>query len=96
MLLSYAANSLIDARLQTVQAQEAVTLARASRTLLKAILPLRLERGSTLALGSEPPADSETLSVISTNRQAMVENYQRAQALLREQDVPAVKATLGG
>jgi hypothetical protein len=51
MLLTYAATGLIEAHRQAGQAGQAVTLAQASRSLLKTLLPLRLERGSSRALG---------------------------------------------
>ncbi|SFM74450.1 methyl-accepting chemotaxis protein [Methylobacterium pseudosasicola] len=95
MLLSYTTTALIHAREQAEQADRAVTLAHASRRLLKTILPVRIERGSTLALGSEEPAGPDTLSVIATNRKAIAESFARAQVLLHEQDVPAVTATVG-
>ena len=95
MLLTYAATGLIEAHRQAGQAGQAVTLAQASRSLLKTLLPLRLERGSSLALGGEAPADPDTLSALAKNREAMLTNFRTAQLLLNEQDVPAVSATLG-
>jgi methyl-accepting chemotaxis protein len=94
MLLGYTTTALLQAREQARQADRAVTLAQASRRLLKTILPLRLERGSTLALSSAEPAGPETLALIATNRQASVSSFDQAQILLRQQDVPAVTATL--
>jgi len=94
MLLSYTTTALVSAQEQARQADLAVTLAHTSRRLLKTILPLRLERGSTLALGSQEPAGPNTLSAIATNRQAMIESFARAQDLLHEQTVPAVTATV--
>jgi hypothetical protein len=94
MALGDAVQTLVDARSQAKAADRAVTLTRASRGLLKAILPLRLERGSTLALGGEAPADAKTLSTIAASRQAMIENYRRAQRSLNDLAEPAVGATL--
>ncbi|MCJ2060000.1 methyl-accepting chemotaxis protein [Methylobacterium sp. J-048] len=93
MLLSYTATALLNAREQAEQADRAVTLAHTSRRLLKTILPLRIERGSSLALGGQEPAGPDTLSAISANRQAMIESFDRVQALLNQQAVPAVTAT---
>jgi len=95
MALGYAARTLFDAQEQVAQSRKAATLAQASRSLLKTILPLRLERGSTLALGGEAPAAFDTLATIANNRKQLVENFQRSQALLKDVDVPAVTATLG-
>ncbi len=95
MLLAYTADALIDARSQTRQAQEAVTLSRASRQLLKTILPVRLERGASLVLGGEAAADTDSLAALATNREAMIAGFNAVQDLLRGQDVPAVSATLG-
>ncbi|MBP1179172.1 methyl-accepting chemotaxis protein [Methylobacterium sp. PvR107] len=95
MLLTYAATALIEAQSQARLAGRAVTLAQASRSLLKTLLPLRLERGSALALGGEAPADPDTLSALAQSREAMLTNFRTAQELLNEQDVPAVSATLG-
>jgi hypothetical protein len=92
MLLGYTTTALLQAREQAQQADRAVTLAQASRRLLKTTLPLRLERGSTLALSSAEPAGPETLALIATNRQASVSSFDQAQILLRQQDVPAVAA----
>jgi len=94
MLLTNTTGSLIEARVQVRQAMEAVTLAQASRALLKTILPLRLERGASLALGGENPADTDTLSGVATNREAMLASFRTAQELLHALDVPAVSATL--
>ncbi|WP_370693821.1 HAMP domain-containing protein, partial [Methylobacterium sp. NEAU K] len=94
MLLGYATNTLIEAKQQAEQSRKAATLVLASRSLLRAILPLRVERGSSLALGSEDPADPETLAIVTKNRQAMIDGFQASQSLLRDQDVPTVTATL--
>ncbi|MCJ2090146.1 methyl-accepting chemotaxis protein [Methylobacterium sp. E-005] len=94
MLLTGAVGSLVEARLQVRQAAEAVTLAQASRALLKTILPLRLERGSALALGAETPADPDTLSGVATYRESMLASFRTAQDLLQALDVPSVSATL--
>ena len=94
MALGDAVQTLVDARSQAKAADRAVTLTQASQGLLKAILPLRLERGSTLALGGEAPADAKTLSTIAASRQAMIENYRRAQRSLNDLAEPAVGATL--
>ena len=94
MLLGYAGNSLIDARHQTQQAQSAVTLTRASRQLLKTILPARLERGAALALGGDAAADAEGLRAYAVNREAMIAGFKSLQDLLQNQDLPAVSATL--
>ncbi|MBP1180830.1 methyl-accepting chemotaxis protein [Methylobacterium sp. PvR107] len=95
MALGDAVRTLIDARSQATAADGAVTLTQASRGLLKAILQLRIERGSTIALGGEAPADTKTLSTIAASRQATIENYRRAQHSLRDLAEPAVGATLG-
>jgi methyl-accepting chemotaxis protein len=95
LALGYAARALIAAQAQTVEALEVETLTHASRGLLRTILPLRLERGSSLALGSEAPADPVTLSTIAKSRQAMSENFRQAQIFLRDLDTPSVTATLG-
>ncbi|MGT2481262.1 methyl-accepting chemotaxis protein [Methylobacterium oryzae CBMB20] len=94
MALGNAIRTSVDARAQATAAARAVTLTRASQGLLRAILPLRLERGSTLALGGDAPADAKTLSTVASSRQALVENYRRAQASLNELAEPAVGATL--
>ena len=94
MTLGYAVRTLIDAREQAAQSREAATLAHASRALLKTILPLRLERGSTLALGGQEPAAADTLSTIANSRKEMIANFQQSQRLLSGLDVPAVAATL--
>ena len=94
MLLSYATAALIEARVEEKQARDAVTLAHASSHLLKTILPLRLERGLYLGLGGEEPADAETLAAVTRNRDVAVTGLRTVQALLREQDLPAVSATL--
>jgi len=74
MALGNAVRSLVDARAQAARAARAVTLTEASQGLLRAILPLRLERGSSLALGGEAPADAKTLSTVAGSRQALTEN----------------------
>lgn len=95
MALGYAARALIAAQVLTVEAREVETLTHASRGLLRTILPLRLERGSSLALGGEAPADPVTLSTIAKSRQAVSENFRQAQVFLRDLDTPSVTATLG-
>ena len=67
MALGDAVRTLIAAQSEATAAVRAVTLTQASQGLLKAILPLRLERGSTLALGGEAPADAKTLSAIAAS-----------------------------
>jgi len=94
ILLIYVTDSLILAREQAREADKVVTLAHASRSLLKTILPLRLERGSVLALGSAEPASSEILAVIARARREADENAQASDMLLRRLDDPAVAATL--
>ena len=94
MALGNAVRSLVDARAQAARAARAVTLTEASQGLLRAILPLRLERGSSLALGGEAPADAKTLSTVAGSRQALTENYRRAQRSLSDLAEPAVSATL--
>ncbi|GJE53031.1 hypothetical protein GOFOIKOB_6106 [Methylobacterium tardum] len=94
MALGGAVRTLVDARAQVTAAVRAVTLTQASQGLLKTILPLRVERGSTLALGGEAPADEKTLSAIAASRQAMIENDRRAQRSLNDLAEPAVGATL--
>ncbi|WCS25767.1 methyl-accepting chemotaxis protein [Methylobacterium sp. NMS14P] len=94
MLLGYAGNALIDARLQAQQAQAAVTLTRASRQLLKTILPTRLERGAALALGGDASADPDSLKAYATYREAMIAGFKSFQDLLQNQSVPAVTATV--
>ena len=93
LLLSNAFGSLIQARLQARQAGEAVTLSQASRALLRTILPLRLERGATLALGGDGSADAETLATVAKNREAAEASLRTVQGLLSALDVPAVAAT---
>ena len=82
-------------RAQAAAARRAATLTQASQKLLRAILPLRIERGSTLALGGEAPADAKSLSTIAASRQATIENYREAQRALNDLAEPAVAATLG-
>nr|WP_182592001.1 methyl-accepting chemotaxis protein [Methylobacterium fujisawaense] len=94
MLLGYSGDNLVSAHLTAQQAREAVSLSRASRHLLKTILPVRLERGSSLTLGGEDVADSDSLAAIATNREAMITNLKVVLDLLRDQNVPAVTATL--
>ena len=93
--LSYAVRALIDTRAQTALSGTTVTLAHASRDLLQTILPLRLERGSTLALDGQEPADADTLSTIATSRQALITRFHPVLARLRNLDLPSVTAMLG-
>ncbi|WP_446721488.1 methyl-accepting chemotaxis protein [Methylobacterium sp. DCY52] len=95
MLLAHTTGSLVEARMQAREATEAVTLAQASRALLKTILPLRLERGAALALGGEGAAEPDILSGIATSREAMRASFRTARDLLGALDVPSVSATLG-
>ncbi|MGU3660651.1 MULTISPECIES: methyl-accepting chemotaxis protein [unclassified Methylobacterium] len=94
MALVNAVRTLVDERAQAMGAVRAVTLTQASQGLLRTILPLRLERGSTLALGGEAPADAKTLSTIAGSRQALIENYRQAQRSLSDLAEPTVSATL--
>ena len=95
MALGDAVRTLFDARARASGATRAVTLTQASQGLLRAILPLRIERGSTLALGGAAPADAKSLSTIAASREATIENYRRAQVSLNALAEPAVGATLG-
>ncbi|MBN4097422.1 HAMP domain-containing methyl-accepting chemotaxis protein [Methylobacterium sp. OT2] len=94
MALGNAVRTLVDARARAAGAARALTLTQASQGLLRTILPLRLERGSTLALGGEAPADAKTLSTIAGSRQALTEHYGRARRSLGDLAEPAVSATL--
>ncbi|WP_457107462.1 methyl-accepting chemotaxis protein [Methylobacterium sp. P5_C11] len=95
MALGNAVATCLDARVQATAASRAVTLAQASQGLLRAILPLRIERGSTLALGGAAPADAKSLTTIAASREATIESYRRAQGSLNALAEPAVGATLG-
>ncbi|MGU3465899.1 methyl-accepting chemotaxis protein [Methylobacterium sp. C33D] len=94
MLLGYAGNALVEARLQAQQADVAVTLTRASRQLLKTILPTRLERGAALALSGDAAADPDSLKAYATNRDAVIANFRSLQDLLKDRDLPAVTVTI--
>ncbi|SDA15065.1 Methyl-accepting chemotaxis protein [Methylobacterium sp. UNC378MF] len=93
MLLGYAGNALIDARSKAREAEEAVTLTRASRQLLKTILSVRLERGAAVALGGDA-VDQDSLTAYATNREAAAAGFKTVQHLLQCQDVPSVTATV--
>lgn len=95
LALSYAARTLIDAGSDAREAARAAMLTRASRGLLRTILPARLERGSILTLGGAEPAGATTLSTIAASRQAFDEGYRAVQRQLRDLNMPSVDRTLG-
>ena len=95
VVLSYGTTSLIEAREQARQSQTVVTLARASRTLLRTLLPMRLERGTTLqALAADEAIDPATGKALAGNRDLVNAGLADLTASLQDQDLPTVRATL--
>jgi methyl-accepting chemotaxis protein len=69
LLLTTGALDLVRAVGQQAQSQRIVTLAEASRTLMRTLLASRLERGALIqALAAEGPADAATLKVVADTR----------------------------
>lgn len=93
--LGYGTTSLLEARHQEQEAGRVVTMTQASRSLLKTLLAMRLERGATLtALASEQPPSETVKAPILANRQLVVASMQDVMALVTEQSVPGSSATL--
>jgi methyl-accepting chemotaxis protein/hemoglobin-like flavoprotein len=94
MLLGYAAAALVGARDEAVTADRAVALAHTSRRLLKTILPLRLERGLTLSLSADAPAQAEIVSALAARRQDITASIARLHLHLDGSTIDGVKETL--
>ncbi len=93
--LSYGTRSLLDARVQEQEARRVVTMTQASRTLLRTLLAMRLERGASVtALSGEQPVAEAAKTAILANRERVVDGMRTVMALVTEESVPGSAATL--
>ncbi|MCJ2091962.1 methyl-accepting chemotaxis protein [Methylobacterium sp. J-072] len=92
MLLGSGVTTLRDAQMQADQSRRVVALTEASRTLLKDLLAIRMERGRTLqALKAAAPIPGKDVELIATQRATLASGVERLGTLAREVDVPAVR-----
>ncbi|MCJ2123015.1 methyl-accepting chemotaxis protein [Methylobacterium sp. J-077] len=93
MLLASGVTTLRDARMQADQSHRVVALTQASRTLLKDLLAIRMERGRTLqALKAAEPIPAKDAELIATHRATLAGGVDRLVILAREVDAPSVLA----
>ncbi|AYO84225.1 methyl-accepting chemotaxis protein [Methylobacterium brachiatum] len=96
IILSYATSTLIEVRRQAVQSAQVATLAQVSRASLNGLLATRLARGVALqGMSGDSPADGPTLDTLDTNDRLVRDATTEIVTRLRDQDLPAVGATLG-
>ncbi|MCJ2144533.1 methyl-accepting chemotaxis protein [Methylobacterium sp. E-066] len=92
MLLGSGVTTLRDAQMQADQSRRVVALTEASRTLLKDLLAIRMERGRTLqALKAAAPIPGKDVELIATQRATLASGVDRLGTLAREVDVPSVR-----
>jgi methyl-accepting chemotaxis protein len=96
IMLSFATNSVLEARRQATQSEAVIAVVRASRALLQTLYMTRLERGATLqSLAADEPVDPEALSSLYGDRQRAIAGFAEARFLLDGLSASAVKRTLG-
>jgi len=93
MLIASGVATLRDAQVQAERSHRVVALTEASRTLLKDLLAIRMERGRTLqALKAAQPIPGKDATLIATQRTTIAAGLDQLATLAREVDAPAVLA----
>ncbi|SFI04737.1 methyl-accepting chemotaxis protein [Methylobacterium brachiatum] len=93
MLIASGVSTLRDAQVQADQSHRVVALTEASRTLLKDLLAIRMERGRTLqALKAAEPIPGKDAALIAAQRATIATGLAQLATLAREVDAPTVLA----
>ena len=96
IMLAFATGAVREAQEQAAEAEQVITLVRASRALLQTLNVARFERGATLQfLAAAEPVEAETRASLYADRQRVIAGLAEAQPLLDGLGLPAVTATLG-
>ncbi|TXN44421.1 HAMP domain-containing protein [Methylobacterium sp. WL7] len=93
MLIASEVSTLREAQVQADRSHRVVALTEASRTLLKDLLAIRMERGRTLqALKAADPIPAKDVALIATQRETIAGGLERLATLARDVDAPSVVA----
>ncbi|TXN03278.1 HAMP domain-containing protein [Methylobacterium sp. WL64] len=91
MLIASEVSTLREAQVQADRSHRVVALTEASRTLLKDLLAIRMERGRTLqALKAADPIPAKDVALIAAQRTTIAGGLERLATLARAVDAPSL------